>query len=48
MGSDKTRIRRLPELAVDDRGLIDAILDDGFVCHVAYLVNDRPVVIPTL
>jgi hypothetical protein len=48
MGSDKTRIRRLPELAVDDRGLIDAVLDEGFVCHVAYLVDDRPVIIPTL
>jgi hypothetical protein len=45
---DKTRIRRLPELAVDDRDLIDDILDEGFVCHVAYLVDDRPVVIPTL
>ena len=48
MAFDKTRIRRLPEHAVDDRGQIDAILDEGFVCHVAYLMDDRPVVIPTL
>ena len=48
MAFDKTRIRRLPELAIDDRRQIDAILDEGFVCHVAYLVDDRPVVIPTL
>lgn len=48
MTFDRTRIRRLPELAVDDRDLIDGILDEGFVCHVAYLVDDRPVVIPTL
>jgi len=48
MAFDKTRIRRLPELAVEKRGQIEAILDEGFVCHVAYLVDDRPVVIPTL
>ena len=48
MAFDKTRIRRLPELAIDDRRQIDAILDEGFVCHVAYLVDDRPVIIPTL
>lgn len=48
MTSDKTTIRRLPELAVSDRERIEAILDEGFFCHVAYLVDDRPVVIPTL
>ena len=41
-------IRRLPEKSVDDRAVIDAILDEGFVCHVAYLIDSRPVVIPTL
>lgn len=46
--SDKTRIRRLPERAVTDVEVIHAILDEGFVCHAAYVVDDRPVVIPTL
>lgn len=46
--NDKTRIRRLPERGVDDRTVIDAILDEGIVCHAAYVVDDRPVVIPTL
>jgi hypothetical protein len=46
--SDKTRIRRLPERAVTDRAVIDAILDEGFVCHAAYVTQGRPVVIPTL
>jgi uncharacterized protein len=41
-------IRRLPEKSVDDRAIIAAILDEGFVCHVAYLIDSRPVVIPTL
>ena len=46
--SDETRIRRLPERAVEDRAGIYAILDDGFVCHAAYLRDGSPVVIPTL
>jgi len=46
--SDKTRIRRLPERAVDDREVVAAILDEGFVCHAAYVTDGRPVVIPTL
>lgn len=48
MVTDKTRIRRLPERAVSDRDTINAILDDGLVCHAAYLTEDRPVVIPAL
>lgn len=46
--SNKTRIRRLPERAVEDSDVIAAILDEGFVCHAAYIIEDRPVVIPTL
>lgn len=46
--SDPTRIRRLPERAVEDRAGVYAILDDGFVCHAAYVREGRPVVIPTL
>jgi nitroimidazol reductase NimA-like FMN-containing flavoprotein (pyridoxamine 5'-phosphate oxidase superfamily) len=45
---EPVRIRRLPEKGVDDRAVIDSILDEGFVCHVAYLMEDRAVVIPTL
>jgi len=46
--SEKTRIRRLPERAVEDREKINEILDEGLVCHAAYVIEDRPVVIPTL
>lgn len=46
--SDKTSIRRLPERGVEDIGVIRAILDEGFVCHAAYVTAGRPVVIPTL
>lgn len=48
MATDPTLIRRLPEKAVSDLDTIHQILDEGFVCHVAFLQNERPVVIPTL
>lgn len=46
--TDKTQIRRLPERGTDDQDTINAILDEGFVCHAAYVTEGRPVVIPTL
>jgi hypothetical protein len=48
MTADQTRIRRLPERAVSDLDTIYEILDEGFICHVAYLAEAHPVVIPTL
>lgn len=48
MSLDKTRISRLADRAVADRSQIEAILDEGLVCHAAYVVDGRPVVIPTL
>ncbi len=46
--SDRTRARRLHEKAAYDRATIDAILDAMPVAHVGYLLNDAPVVTPTL
>jgi nitroimidazol reductase NimA-like FMN-containing flavoprotein (pyridoxamine 5'-phosphate oxidase superfamily) len=48
MSRPPNTIRRLPEKSVDDRAVIDSILDEGYVCHVGYLIDERPVVIPTL
>ena len=48
MTGDPIRIRRLPEKTVTDLETIYEILDEGFICHVAFLADDRPVVIPTL
>ena len=31
-----------------DRATIDAVLDSGVVCHVGFMVDQRPIVIPTL
>ncbi len=43
----RTRIRRLPERARYDRATVEAILDEGFVCHLGFCSDGEPVVIPT-
>jgi uncharacterized protein len=43
----RTRVRRLPERARYDRGTVEAILDEGFVCHLGFCSDGEPVVIPT-
>jgi nitroimidazol reductase NimA-like FMN-containing flavoprotein (pyridoxamine 5'-phosphate oxidase superfamily) len=45
--TDRTRVRRLPERASYDRETVHAILDEGFVCHVGFVLDGRPFVIPT-
>jgi uncharacterized protein len=45
---DLTRVKRLPERGRYDRETIDAILDEGLVCHLGFAVDDQPYVIPTL
>jgi uncharacterized protein len=44
----RTRIRRLPERAVDDRDLINAIVDEALICHVGFMREDGPFVVPTI
>src|SRR5689334_1664626 len=46
--SDRTTVKRLPKRAAYDTTTIHAILDTGLVCHVAFLVDGQPCVIPTL
>jgi len=43
----RTTIRRIPHNGVYDRAAIDAILDEGLVCHVGFVVDGAPYVIPT-
>ena len=45
--TDRTTLRRLPDRGHYDRSLIDAILDEGFICHVAFAVDGQPFAIPT-
>ena len=43
-----TQVKRHPERGRYDRETIDAILDDGFLCHLGFVVENQPYVIPTL
>jgi nitroimidazol reductase NimA-like FMN-containing flavoprotein (pyridoxamine 5'-phosphate oxidase superfamily) len=45
--TDRTRLRRLPKRGTFDRHEIYRILDEGFVCHVAFVANGQPYAIPT-
>lgn len=45
--TDRTRVKRRPQRAVYDRAQVYSILDEGVVCHVGFIVDGRPVVIPT-
>jgi uncharacterized protein len=43
----RTTLKRLPQRGSYDREVINQILDEGFVCHVGFAVDERPFVIPT-
>src|ERR1700682_2358211 len=43
----RTTLKRLPQRGSYDRGVINRILDEGFICHVGFALNGRPFVIPT-
>ncbi len=45
--TERTQVRRLPKRAVYDRETVDRILDEGLVCHVGFVADGQPVVIPT-
>lgn len=46
--SDRTTVRRLPARAAYDRETVYAILDEALICHAGFVVDGRPVVIPTI
>jgi uncharacterized protein len=46
--SARSRVRRLPERARYDEASIHAILDDGVVAHLGFVVDGQPYVVPTL
>ena len=45
--SSRTKVQRLPDRGKYDRETVHAILDQGFVCHVGFVVDGQPFVIPT-
>jgi len=43
----RTRVTREPERAVYDRAAAYQVLDEAFICHVGFVVDSQPFVIPT-
>jgi len=44
----RTRLKRRPQRGHFDRPAIDAILDEGFVCHVGFVHQGKACVVPTV
>ncbi|HEY3017213.1 MAG TPA: pyridoxamine 5'-phosphate oxidase family protein [Gaiellaceae bacterium] len=48
MPAARTKVKRHPERGEYERAVIDAILDEALVCHVGFVVDGQPFVIPTI
>lgn len=46
--SPRTTVKRIPEVAAYDRETVYAILDEALVCHLGFVDDGQPFVIPTL
>jgi nitroimidazol reductase NimA-like FMN-containing flavoprotein (pyridoxamine 5'-phosphate oxidase superfamily) len=44
----RTRVRREAHRGHYDRSTVDAVLDAGLVCHVGFVHDEQPYVVPTL
>jgi len=47
MPTARTRVVREPKRGAYDRDTVYRILDEGFLCHVGFVVDGQPFVIPT-
>jgi len=45
--TERTTLKRLSKRGAYDRETVFRILDEGFVCHVGFVVDGQPYVIPT-
>ncbi len=46
--SERTTVRRKRQRGVYDRSAIEKILDEALVCHVGFVADGHPVVLPTV
>lgn len=46
--TDRTKLRRKPQRGSYDRAVVDAILDEALICHVGFVTERGPFVIPTM
>jgi uncharacterized protein len=47
MPTGRTRVVREPMRALYDRETVYGILDEGFLCHIGFVIDAQPYVIPT-
>src|SRR5262252_2733959 len=45
--TQRTTLGRRPERGSYDRDVVNAILDEGFICHIGFVADGQPFVIPT-
>jgi len=45
--TQRTQVHRLPKRGVYERETVYRILDEGLVCHIGFVTDGKPVVIPT-
>jgi nitroimidazol reductase NimA-like FMN-containing flavoprotein (pyridoxamine 5'-phosphate oxidase superfamily) len=45
--TERTQVRRRSQRGVYDKAQVHAILDEGFICHVGFVMDGQPFVIPT-
>jgi uncharacterized protein len=46
--SERTTVKRMPHRGVYDREAINAILDEGLICHLGFTLDEQPYVLPTI
>jgi uncharacterized protein len=46
--TDRTQVRRLPKRGFYDKEQVHSILNEGYLCHVGFVADGQPYVIPTL
>lgn len=46
--SERTRVRRHPDRASYEMEDVLQILDEGLICHLGFVVDDQPYVVPTM
>jgi len=48
LASERTKVRRRAERGRYDRATVNAILDEALICHVGFVSDSQPFVIPTI
>jgi nitroimidazol reductase NimA-like FMN-containing flavoprotein (pyridoxamine 5'-phosphate oxidase superfamily) len=46
--TERTTVRRLPARGTYDKEIVHQILDHGLICHLGFVVDGQPFVIPTI